>query len=145
MTSQVMLPPNAFIYFKEYSDTERSHTVTVSEMLVQIIGTPVTVTSAKSSSRPGWETSARLGSPIWRILLALLDLVGNLTCFSNTHTEWCKSQDALEVKTHMNMLFPRNFAFNLITFQVYSYKCFYKHIHTNKYTKMLILIYSFII
>jgi hypothetical protein len=42
LTSQVMLSTNAFIYFKEYSDTEQSLTYP-SEKLVETVGTSITL------------------------------------------------------------------------------------------------------
>jgi hypothetical protein len=42
---------------------------------------------------------------------------------------WCKSQDTLEMKMHMNAFFPYDFAFNWTTFHVCLYKYLYKHIH----------------
>jgi hypothetical protein len=42
LTSRVMVPMNAFTYFKEYSDTEQSLTYP-SEKLVETVGMSVTV------------------------------------------------------------------------------------------------------
>jgi hypothetical protein len=50
------------------------------------------------------------------------------------NTEWCKSQDTLETRTHLNMFFPYDFAFNLIPFCACPYKYICKHIHKYSFT-----------
>jgi hypothetical protein len=45
---------------------------------------------------------------------------------------WCKTQDRLDLKTHVIMLFSYDFVFNLTAFHIYPYKYIWNYEH--KYT-----------